>query len=399
LIAIAHRAVGGLPRAFWWLWVATLINRLGGFVPAFLMLYLTLDRGYSVAYAGLVVAFSGAGGALATLVGGVLADRVGRRPTLLLSQLATALSTAVLGFTDGQVAIAVVACLVGFASAASRPVVAAMTADLVPAADRSRAFSLNYWAVNIGFSVSASVAGVLAVHGYLWLFVGEAAMTLVCAFVIFVKVAESRPVAAAGEVAPKAGGLVGVLRDRRFMALIGLTFLLALVQLQSHTTLAVSVARSGLSTTDYGLVMALNGVLVVVLQIPLTKVLDGRDRGWVLGAAGLLLGWGFALSAFADSVAFYAFTVVVWTIGEIIYAPLVTAVAVELSPPAARGRYQGVFAFTFAGAAFAGPALGGLVMDRAGELILWMSCGVVGTVVAVGYFIVARRAASVPVIN
>lgn len=186
-------SVGGLPTTFWWLWTSTLINRLGGFVVTFLALYLTVDRGYSASYAGLVASLFGLGGAIAALVGGVLTDRIGRRPTLLAAQLMTALSTAALGFADGQLMIAAVAFLVGLSSNASRPAVSAMIADLVPAADRVRAFALNYWAVNIGFGVSAAVAGLVAAHGYLTLFIADAATTLLCAFVVFAKVAESRP--------------------------------------------------------------------------------------------------------------------------------------------------------------------------------------------------------------
>ncbi|MET7611984.1 MFS transporter, partial [Streptomyces seoulensis] len=76
-----------LPRAFWWLWTATLVNRLGGFVVVFLSLYVTLDRGYSASFAGLVTTLYGVGGAVGSVVGGLLADRLGRRTTLLGAQL------------------------------------------------------------------------------------------------------------------------------------------------------------------------------------------------------------------------------------------------------------------------------------------------------------------------
>ncbi|NED90459.1 MFS transporter, partial [Streptomyces sp. SID11233] len=85
-----HESVSGLPRAFWWLWTSTLINRLGGFVYTFMAIYLTVERGYSASYAGLVAALFGLGGVLASLVGGVLTDRWGRRPTMFTAQAATA---------------------------------------------------------------------------------------------------------------------------------------------------------------------------------------------------------------------------------------------------------------------------------------------------------------------
>lgn len=120
------------------------MNRLGAFVAIFMALHLTLDRGYSASYAGLVASLHGLGGIVSSLGGGVMADRLGRRPTLLVAQVSTALSVALLGFVHDPVAIAAVAFLVGAAGNASRPAVQAMMADIVRPEDRVRAFSLNY---------------------------------------------------------------------------------------------------------------------------------------------------------------------------------------------------------------------------------------------------------------
>ncbi|MFE7767722.1 MFS transporter [Streptomyces sp. NPDC057438] len=95
-----RQAASGLPRPFWWLWASILIGRLGSFVAPFLILYLTAERGYSASFAGLVAALFGAGGAAASVVGGMLADRVGRRTILLVAQVTAAGLTAALGFAD-----------------------------------------------------------------------------------------------------------------------------------------------------------------------------------------------------------------------------------------------------------------------------------------------------------
>ncbi|MCX4748229.1 MFS transporter [Kitasatospora sp. NBC_01287] len=396
-------SVGGLPPAFWWLWTSTLVNRLGGFVVTFLALYLTVDRGYSAAYAGLVASLFGLGGAIAALVGGVLTDRIGRRPTMLGAQLLTALSTAALGFADGRVMIAAVAFLVGLSSNASRPAISAVIADVVPAADRVRAFALNYWAVNIGFGVSAAVAGLVAAHGYLPLFIADAATTLLCACVVFARVPESHPSAAAtpsgqgGQGGPRAAApavsLSTVFRDRRFMALVGLTFLVALVFQQGNTTLAVTMGRAGLSTTQFGLVIGLNGLLIVLLQIPVTRMLRGQGRGPLLLVAALLTGWGFGLTAFAGSSALcYAGVVAVWTLGEIIQAPTSMSLVAELAPAHARGRYQGVYSLAWSAASFLGPAAGGFLLDHAGHATVWYGCAALGTAAAGGYLVLGRRA-------
>ncbi|MEV4557143.1 MFS transporter [Kitasatospora sp. NPDC049285] len=393
LVTEIRRAGGGLPRQFWWLWASTLVNRLGGFVVTFLALYLTAERGYSAAYAGLVAALFGLGSAVAAIGAGVLTDRLGRRPTLLAAQLSTALFTAVLGFTDGPVAIAAVAFLTGLANNASRPAVSAMIADLVPAADRVRAYSLNYWAINIGFGASAAVAGLIAVHGYLLLFLLDALSTLLCAVLVFVKVPETRPAAqtSADEPSAPAIGLGTVFRDRPFLAVVAVNLLLALVYQQGSTTLAVDMGRHGISTTQFGLVASLNGVLIVLLQLPLTRLMEGRNRTALLAASALLTGWGFGLTALAgDSAALYAVTVAIWTIGEIVNAPTMMALVTEFSPAQARGRYQGVYSLSWSLASFLGPAVGGLLLQYAGSWAVWGACAVAGTLAAVAHVPIGR---------
>ncbi|MET9221296.1 MFS transporter [Streptomyces sp. NPDC003300] len=437
-----RETVSGLPRQFWWLWTSTLVNRLGGFVVTFLALYLTVQRGYSASYAGLVAALFGLGGAGGAVLGGVLADRIGRRPTLLATQLGAAATTAVLGFVTNPLAIAAVATLVGLTSSASRPALSAMIADLVPPKDRVRAFSLNYWAINIGFGVSAAAAGFIASEGYVWLFVGDALTTVLCAVVVYVKAQETLPVTAkvtyvdgrtvdgrtvnGKAVSGKAGSgttasgttaksrprkatsrraadstdirLSDVLRDQRFMALVGLTFLLGSVMNQANSTLAVDMGAHGLSARQFGVVIAINGLVIVLLQIPVTRLVRRYGNAALLGVGSLLMAWGFGLTVLAGSVALYSLTVVVWTLGEIVHAPASMSVVADLAPATARGRYQGMYTLSWSAAAFAGPLVGGVTLDQLGRTTVWLGCAVLGTLAGAGYYLLLRGRPAAPVL-
>ncbi|MER6014796.1 MDR family MFS transporter [Streptomyces bluensis] len=387
-----RESVSGLPREFWWLWTSTLVNRLGGFVATFMALYLTLDRGYSASYAGLVASLHGLGGVISSLGGGVMADRLGRRPTLLVAQASTAVSVALLGFVRDPVAIAAVAFLVGAASNASRPAVQAMMADIVRPEDRVRAFSINYWAVNLGFAVSSAAAGFIAEVSYLAGFLIEAGMTMACAIVVFAKVPESRPasIAKESEGRPEVG-LGTVLRDGRFMAVVGLSFLVALIFQQGSVGLPVAMGEAGFTPADYGMAIALNGVLIVVLQLPVTRFIEHRDPRRLLVISSVLAGYGFGLTAFAGSVGVFALTVCVWTLAEIVNAPTQTGLVVSLSPVQGRGRYQGMYTMSWSVAALVAPLMSGFVIDRWGAEWLWGLCAVVGTVAGVGYGVLMRR--------
>ncbi|MFJ6661742.1 MDR family MFS transporter [Streptomyces sp. NPDC091377] len=383
--------VSGLPSAFWWLWTSTLVNRLGAFVATFMALYLTLERGYSASYAGLVAALYGLGGVVSSLAGGVMTDRLGRRPTLVAAQGATAFSVALLGFMQHPVAIAAVAFLVGAASNASRPAVQAMMADIVPPKDRVRAFSLNYWAINLGFAISAMAAGFIAEYSYLAGFLIEAGMTAVCAVLVFVKLPESRPERTVTEQAADDAVRLGtVLRDGRFMGVVTLSFLIALIFQQGAVGLPVAMGAAGFTPADYGMAMAVNGVLIVALQIPVTRFIQHRDPRRLLVVSSLLAGYGFGLTAFAGSVGVFALTVCVWTLAEIVNAPTQTGLVVRLSPTHGRGRYQGMYTMSWSVAGLIAPLMSGFVIDRWGAEWLWGLCAVIGTIAALGYALLMR---------
>ncbi|MEV0129594.1 MFS transporter [Dactylosporangium sp. NPDC050688] len=390
----------GLPTAFWWLWITTLINRVGGFVSVFLMLYLTLDRGFTASTAGLVIALCGLGGTAGNLLGGVLTDRVGRRPVLMGAQLLNAATTLLLGFVEPKAAIVVVAFFACLTANASKPAMMAIVADIIPEQDRGRAFSLNFWAINIGFGVGATVAGLAAEWDYLVLFVAEAVATVICGVVVYWKVPETRPVALPAEegtAAPARIGIFRVLADGRFVALLCTTAALCLLYQQASTTLPVTMARTGLTPAQFGLVIGVNGLLVVVLQIPVTRIVATANRSVLLALASLLSGWGFGLVVFAHTTWFYAVTVAVWTVGECVLAPVAVEMATRFAPDTARGRYLGLYSIaTSSLPAMVGPALGGLLLDRLGADPFWLGCGLVGTVAAVAYVLLTRTPAGAP---
>lgn len=382
---------GGLPATFWFLWTGSLISRLGSFVLVFLAIYLTSVRGFSESQAGLVLGLWGAGGAAGTLTGGVLVDRWGRRPTLLTAHLGAAALLLALGFARNLWLVAAGALLLGFFSEAARPAFGAMMIDVVPARDRLRAFSLNYWAINLGFACSAVLAGFAAEVNYLLLFLVNAATTVITALIIYIKVGETRAPAAAARLGavtgPSAGGLRTVLADRVYLAFVTLNVLLALIFMQHVSMLPIAMEQDGLSPATFGTVIALNGVLIVSGQLFVPRIIQGRNRSRVLALAALITGAGFGLTAFADAAWFYALTVLIWTLGEMLNSPSNSTLIAELSPEALRGRYQGVFSLSWSLAGFAAPILGGLVWERAGDGVLWLGCAVLAVVVAAGHLV------------
>ncbi|MDX6428066.1 MAG: hypothetical protein QOE54_432 [Streptosporangiaceae bacterium] len=388
--------IGGLPGTFWYLWAGFLTNKVGGFGVIFLSLYLVQNRGLDTTGAGLVVGLYGAGGCAGVLAGGVLADRWGRRRTLLASHAATTLLLLGLAVAPWIPAIAVLTALVGAAQSMVGPPLVAAIVDIVPEAHRTKAFNLEFWAFNLGTAIAAPLAGLLAETGFTPLFLVEAGATLATFVMLAARVPETLPVRDTPQAGQRGGSLRTTLTDRPYLVFVGLTLVLAVLTLQTSTILPLAMAEDHLRPSVYGSLMGFTGILIVCGQLFVPRLIGGRLKARVLAAANGLIAAGMAVVAVADVVPVYLVAAVIWTAGQMLAAPPNAATIAELSPVELRGRYQAVFYLCFPIAAFIAPALGGASLQRLGGWH-WVICGVLGALAAVGHLLTGpyreRRAA------
>ncbi|WP_406861751.1 MFS transporter [Streptomyces sp. HUAS MG47] len=394
----AVATVSGLPGGFWWLWLSTLVNRTGAFVLTFLSLFLTQELGHSAWFAGLVVALHGLGGIAGSPLGGLLTDRWGRRPTMVTMHLAAAACTSSLAFVRSAWAVAVVVLLMGVAMQAVRPSINATIADMVPEHDVRRAYALNYWALNLGFAIAAIGGGAAIVLGYRTLFIADAVATVLCALIVFLRLPETRPETAVDKagnaVAEEKLSLLDVLRDAPFRTLVLLNLLVCLVFTAPWVGLPLTMAEQGLSPSSYGMVIAVNGVVIVGFQLLVNKLTDKRSPVLLLTLSSVLFAVGTGATALAGTPVLFAATVVVWTIGEMVHVPTNAAATAKLAPEHARGRYQGVMGMSWSVAGFVAPIGAGWIVEGPGSGVLWIACGVIGCAAAVGYATRLRKALS-----
>ena len=381
-----RRTLRDLPRTAWVLYLGTFVNRFGSFVLPFLVLYL-IRRGYTVVQAGAVVGLYGVGSLLASAVGGYLADRVGRRTTIAISMFTSA--SILVGLSQAQhlAAIGVLTALAGLTAELYRPASSALLADLVPIGRRVTAFALYRLAINAGFAMGPAAAGFLADRSFLWLFWGDALTSTVFG-VLAITALPERP---HGKPVDEARGnaVRAILHDRIFVRFLAASILVGFVYVQSTSTFALHVRDSGFRNAVYGGLVSLNGLLVILLELSVTSVTQRLRPRRVIAAGMAFVGVGFGLTALAHTVPALALTVVVWTLGEILSAPIGSAYVADIAPPHLRGRYQGAWGLTWGLAAILAPVVGTRVYawNASG---FWLLCASLG-VLAAGLVLVGRE--------
>lgn len=382
-----------LPPAYWVLWVGTVINRLGGFVIPFLTLYLTSQRNISPSRAALMVALFGAGSFLSQLSGGEMTDRMGRRPVMLMSFFVTPIAIIILGLAQAIWLISLMTFLAGYFTDLYRPAVNASIADLVPSEDRSRAFGYLYWAINLGAALAPILAGFMAHYNYFLLFLGDAVTTFIFGLLVFRRIPETQPTEAVHAARVPFANRLNQLRGEPILLLFSLLALIfGIIYMQGMVTLPLDMVAKGFFPDDYGLAIAVNGALIVLITLQLSKLASRWPRFGAMALAGFLLGAGFGLTGLARTLPFYSLTVVIWTLGEIIAASLAPTIISDLAPVELRGLYQGIFGSAWGLSFFIGPILGGLLYEKFGSGVLWLSCFITGIILAVGYLALSTPA-------
>jgi MFS family permease len=367
-----------LPRAAWVLFFGTFLNKFGTFVLPFLAIYLT-RLGYSSTQAGLAIGAYGVGTMGACVIGGWLADQFGRRRTIVLSMSAGAVAMLSLSQARSLPLIVVLSGFAGLTGELYRPASSALLADLVPAGQRVIAFAAYRVALNAGFAFGPATAGLMAKHSYHWLFLGDAVTSLLFGLVAWIALPRG------------GGGMRGgaglratwsvLLNDAAFRRVLGASLAVGLVFVQVFSTMSLKIRDDGFSPSIYGLMISLNGALVVLFELPLTTITRRYPARWMLALGYGLIGIGFASNALTHALPGIMLTVLLFTAGEMVAMPVAGAFVADLAPAHQRGLYMGAYGLIWSLAFIGGPSLG-MALFATNPAALWSTCGLLGLAAA-----------------
>jgi MFS family permease len=382
----------GLDRRVLWIMLCNLLflgARLA--VLTFLSIYFVRTQGLPAALVGVAFLVENIARALAAPIAGSISDRVGRLPLLVASAIGAAILVPAFLVVRDPFALFVWSVAVGLAQAPFFPVSTALLVDLVPAERRQRAFALNYTGLSLGYTVAIIPAGFLAERDFVLLGLGAGATYLLIPIIVLTALRGAGGPGGATEGAGVIARAVLAFRDRTFVgfALLALALPLSLGVLS--LAMPLYAADSGMTTRDIGLVLAVNGVLVVLLAVPVNAALERFGPFRSLPYSAVLIAATYAIFAVAPNVTGLFVALMLYSAGEVIFSAALPAAVAALAPAHARGSYQGAWAMVFALAIGSALFLAGLGRDQVGWSATWSGFVAVTLIGGVGLAIFGGR--------
>ena len=381
------------PRAFKVLVASALIENIAfGLIIPYLTIYMVQDLLISDTLAGVVLAAYTISGVPAVILGGMLADKIGRRVVLLTSLSLMSVTMMLYFFANGFVTLLAIVLADSFVGSLYMPAANAMIADVIPSRDRPRAFSTLRIAWNSGMFIGPAI-GVFIVVAYsireLFLF---GAVILAVGFVMnLILIPETRPQSTA-EQEVTFRKVMAVSKNRPFFLLIGLTGCLWFFMTQWMSVLAVYATEDlNLKDTVPGVLFSINAIMVVTLQLWVTSRMVRIRPSLVLMFGQIIVALGFMTIFFATDFPSLLASIVVISVGEIVYMSIISAVVADMAPESQRGIYMGFMGFVQSLAMGIGFFFGMLLMDILKDHhYIWIIFGVFGLVTSVGYIAFSR---------
>lgn len=395
MISRVRKTIAEYPFQFWILFCGRFIGSAGGsLVWPFISIYLRQRLNIPLTTVGFLFAISSGVGLFSQAIWGPVVDRFGRKLAMvvgLANGIMVMMGFALLGSLE---AYAVLIGLSGLIEPASRIGSDAMIADLVEVDKRAGAYALLRMISNVGVVMGPAVGGFLAATSYLLSFTIAATATSIVLLMTIFLVKETKPeLSEAEEVYRPAGGYGYILRDIYFLAFCGASILLWMAYQPFMQLLPVYMKEGfGIAESGFGMIMAANGLMVVLFQFAVTRVTERYPETYVMAAGAFFTGLGALAAALSSNFWLFLLAMIILTIGELIWAPTSIAFVAKVAPIDMRGRYMGVYGVVGGIAWGIGPITSGYFYDNVAPVSIWYLALVFGMVCSLTFGFIGRMA-------
>lgn len=394
IINIYADSFSGLSRSVWLLSLIMLINRAGAMVLPFMTLYLTTDLGFSLSAAGWVMGAYGLGSILGAYVGGYLTDKYGYYHIQLYSLLISVVFLVALVFITDYYAILCMVFCFSLVADTLRPANSVAIAAYSAPENRTRSFSLMRFAINLGFSIGPAMGGIVAgTLGFKWIFLIDAFTCLMAAYILY----RYLPFNSASVPEKKTETTItgrSAYKDTEYLVFIMLVALYGIAFFQLFTSVPVYWEKEwGFSPTKIGLLLALNGLIIVVLEMPFIRSLEHITRYMIMTSIGcglLVLSFMVLVAGWTSIIPAVIF-IVLMSFSEMFAMPFMTNYAVSRPTEDRRGQYMALYAMAYGVAHIVAPLGSMLIADRYGFYLLYLGLIMLSVLVGLSFFSLRRR--------
>lgn len=399
-VRLFQNSYSGLSKDVWILTLILFINRSGAMVLPFLTILMTSSKGFSLQEAGFMMSAFGLGSIVGAQIGGRLTDKVGPYPIMFWSLFLSGLVFFTLLFVESLAGYCLILFLLSSIADAYRPANQASLAFYSREENYARSFGLLRLAANLGFAVGPGLGGVIiAYFSYDALFIADGITCILASFALLIfldpkKIKESKEKKQKEEM--EAGTKTDRLprKDRIFIFYVVLNFISAMGFMQLFSTIPVFFKEViAYTETKIGLVMALNGILIVLIEMPLVYTIENKyDKLKLVGIGSIIFGLAF-LPFQLSGYLFLApwIFIILFTIGEVLNFPFSNAWVSERASANTQGRYMGMFSMSWAAAFILGPSASMYLADNFGFSMLWMVSALVCFVSGLGFLELRRQ--------
>lgn len=391
------------PRQFWLMFAGMLISTIGSsMIWPFLMIYISKKLNTPLTVTASLLTISAVSSLVASLLGGPVIDRVGRKGIMVFSLVINGIAYAVMGHAGAWWQFALLQTITGAVNPLYRTAADTMVADMIPPKNRVQGYSMMRLSNNLGISLGPVIGGTMAATSYTLAFYGAAIGlaaygVLMAIFALETMPAHPAPTSQSNRAAPpeRFGGYLEILRDWQFMRFVFNFAAITVTAILIWTVMPVHANRIyGVAERQYAYIPMTNAIMVVLFQTGITWFFRRYHPLAAMTIGALFYTAAMALVARAVGFSGFWIAMVVMTVGELILAPISSTYAANLAPIDKRGRYIGLFGLSWPLASGLGPLFGGILSDQFGPLATWQGGFIVGSVSSLlflAFYLQSRR--------
>jgi MFS family permease len=384
------------PPQFWLMASGLLISSAGAsMIWPFLMIYVSEKLTLSLSTVSTLITINAGTGLLSSFIAGAVADRLGRKPVMVISLLINGIAYLFMSQAHSYLGFAVLMFVMGASNPLYQVGADAMLADMIPAEKRTNAYAIIRMVNNAGIAIGPAAGGFLASRSYTYAFIGASAGMLIYSLLLFLRARETLSRVYQPGKNPTQdgfGGYASVFRDRPYI-IFALLIGFGLIAPSMMWTLLAVYTKINFSLPEnlYGWLPTTNALMCVFVQLFVTRI-TRRFKPLTIAAIGMLTyGLGVGSVALMKNFSGFWASMVLMTFGELILIPTVSKYIADLAPADKRGRYMSFYWFAWGIARAVAPLIGGFLNDSVSPRAIWIGGLVIGLASAVGLFIAKTR--------